>query len=69
VQFADAGREREPGAGPQMTELEGAIGHDVLARPLHVHLSDVTDWAPEYREAREQVLDAAGVSRSEPRYG
>jgi hypothetical protein len=69
VQFADAGREREPGAGPELTELEGTIGDDVLARPLHVHLSDVTDWAPEYREAREHVLDAAGIPKDEPHYG
>jgi hypothetical protein len=69
VQFADASREREPGAGPEMTDLRGTIADDVRARPLHVHMSDVTEWAPEYREAREQVLDAAGVPRSEPRYG
>jgi hypothetical protein len=69
VQFADAGREREPGAGAELTELEGTVRDEVLARPLHVHLSDVTDWAPEYREAREHVLEAAGISETEPRYG
>jgi hypothetical protein len=69
VQFADAGREREPGAVAEPTELQGTIADDVRARPLHVHMSDVADWAPEYRQAREQVLDAAGISRSEPRYG
>jgi hypothetical protein len=69
VQFADASREREPGAEAEMTELQGTIADDVRARPLHIHMIDVADWAPEYREAREQVLEAAGVSRSEPRYG
>jgi hypothetical protein len=69
VQFADAGREREPGVVPEMTRLEKPISDDVLARPLHVHLSDVADWAPEYRDARKQVFEAAGIPRDEKRYG
>jgi hypothetical protein len=32
-------------------------------------LNDVTDWASEYREARDQVLEAAGISKDEPHYG
>jgi hypothetical protein len=52
-----------------MTKLEKPIAEDVLARPLHVHFSDLTDWAPEYREPRRQVLEAAGIPQDEPRYG
>ncbi len=52
-----------------MTKLEKPIAEDVLARPLHVHFSDLTDWAPEYREPRQQVLEAAGIPQDEPRYG
>jgi hypothetical protein len=69
VQFADQGREREPGVGPTMTSLEGSLADDVLARRLHVHLSDVDEWAPEYGEARRHVLEAAGIDLNKPRYG
>lgn len=69
VQFADAGRERSPGEGPTMTTLQAPLAEDVAARRLHLHMEDLHDWAPEYGAAREQVLDAAGIDRSEPRYG
>ena len=69
VQMADEARERRPGTEPSKTELRGQLAEDVAARPLHVHLSDVSDWAPEYSEARQQVLESAGISLSEPRYG
>lgn len=69
VQMADDGRERPSGAQPTMTRLDGSIADDVRARPLHIHLHDVAEWAPEYRDARGQVLDAAGIDRSERRYG
>ena len=69
VQMADDGRERAPGAFPTPTKLERPIADDVRTRPLHVHLHDVADWATEYREAREHVLEAAGVDLSEPRFG
>ena len=69
VQLADADRERPPGASPTMTTLEGPLADDVAKRQLHVHLHDVSDWAPEYAQAREHVLEAAGIDRSQPRYG
>ena len=69
AQLADAGRERAAGETPTMTRLDGALADDVARRKLHVHMHDVADWAPEYAAAREQVLDAAGVDRSRPRYG
>jgi len=68
VQFADAGRERAPGEHATMTSLDGLLADDVLERRLHIHLEDVDEWAPEYGAARDQVLDAAGIDRSLPRY-
>ena len=40
-----------------MTELQAPLAEDVAKRRLHVHIHDLTEWAPEYREPREQVLD------------
>ena len=47
--------------GPVYTTLEGSIGEDIAQRSLHVHLHDLTDWAPEYQTSRHQVLETAGV--------
>jgi len=69
VQFADDGRERAPGSQPTMTALQKPLAEDVLERRLHVHLHDVDSWAPEYAEARAQVLEAAGIDTALPRYG
>lgn len=66
VQLADNDRERH--GDPTMTELQGALADDVTDRKLHVHLSDLPDWAPEYAAAREHVLDASGIDRSIRRY-
>jgi hypothetical protein len=68
VQVADPDRERAPGAGPVLTTLEGSIEEDIARRPLHVHLHDITEWAPEYLESRRQVLEHAGIDANEPRY-
>jgi hypothetical protein len=68
AQLADASRERPAGTGPQMTALEGRLADDVTNRALHVHFHDLTEWAPEYAPAREQVLTAAGIDRSQPMY-
>ena len=51
-----------------MTRLEKPLAEDVLARKLHVYLEDLHEWAPEYAEARRQVLDAAGVDPAEKHY-
>lgn len=69
VQLADAGKERPPGASPTMTKLEGSLAEDLSRRKLHVHMHDLPEWAPEYAAAREHVLEAAGIDRSQPRYG
>jgi hypothetical protein len=69
VQIADQGRERPTGAQPQFTELAGPLAEQVVSRPLHVHLHDLTEWAPEYAAPREHILDAAGIDRSAPRFG
>lgn len=69
VQFADEGRDRPVGAEPVMTELQAPLAEDVAKRRLHVHIHDLTEWAPEYREPREQVLTSAGIDRAQRRYG
>jgi hypothetical protein len=64
----DTGRERPPG-GPIRTQLTRPTVHEDLAQAsLHLRLSNLLEWAPEYRVARDQVLEAAGVDLSEPRY-
>jgi hypothetical protein len=65
VQLADPGRERPAGTGPQMTTLQGSIAEEVAKRALHVHLKDLTEWAPEYAASREHILEAAGVDRTQ----
>jgi hypothetical protein len=69
LQVADDGRERPRGTHPPRLELRGSIADDVASRKLHLHLHDLPDWAPEYTAARLQVLEAAGIPESEPRYG
>jgi hypothetical protein len=69
VQFGDPGRERRPArAEPVLTTIQGSLADDIMARPLHVHMKDMHEWAPEYDEARAQVLAAAGVDPAEPQY-
>ena len=68
VQFADAARERPAGTGPVLTSLEGSIEEDIARRSLHIHLHDLTDWAPEYQTMRDRVLQQAGIDPAEPRY-
>jgi hypothetical protein len=64
----DTGRERPPG-GPVRTQLTRTTIHEDLAQTsLHLRLSNLLEWAPEYREARDQVLEAAGVDLAETRY-
>jgi hypothetical protein len=69
VQLADDGRERASGFEPTMVDLSGSLADDLAARRLHVHLHDLPEWAPEYGAARQQVLEAAGIDPSGPRYG
>ena len=64
----DPGRERPPG-GPIRTQLtRPSILEDLAEHELHLRISNLLDWAPEYREARDQVLESAGVDLSVPRY-
>jgi hypothetical protein len=68
AQLADEGRVRAAGTGPQMTDLRGSISDDVAARGLHIHMHDLTEWAPEYAASREHILEAAGIDRAQPMY-
>jgi hypothetical protein len=64
----DEGRERPPG-GPIRTQLtRPSILEDLAEARLHLRISNLLDWAPEYRVARDQVLEAAGVDPEVPRY-
>jgi hypothetical protein len=63
AQDADPGFERDQ--DPPVVRLERPLADEVAARKLHVWFRDVTDWAPEYAELRDRVLDAAGVDRSQ----
>ena len=40
-----------------------------MKRKLHVHFHDLTEWAPEYGEPREDVLTRAGIERSDAATG
>lgn len=66
VRTADPGLERTE--EPADVELEGSLAEECARRPLHVYLTDLPEWAPEYGTARDQVLDAAGIDRSERVY-
>jgi hypothetical protein len=68
VQFADETRDRS-GIDPTMTTLERPLAEDVRARRLHLHIEDLHEWAPEYADARRQVLAAAGIDPAERHYG
>ena len=63
AQPVDPGFERHE--EPPQVRLERPLAEEVAVRPLHVWFRDLTDWAPEYTELRDRVLDAAGVDRSQ----
>jgi hypothetical protein len=44
------------------------VAEDLATQKLHLRVKDLTSWAPEYKAAREQVLEAAGIDPSAPRY-
>jgi hypothetical protein len=69
IQFADTDRERPSSFVPTQTTIQGSLADDLAARPLHLHLEDLHEWAPEYDHARQQVLDAAGIDPGERHYG
>jgi len=66
VRTADEGKERTQ--SPEDVTLEAPLADELARRPLHVYLEDLPDWAPEYGAARDHVLDAAGVDRSQKLY-
>jgi hypothetical protein len=68
VWHADKGRERPPGHVPDAKLLHKTIAEDLAAQQLHLRLQDLASWAPEYEEARRQVLEAAGTDLGQPRY-
>jgi hypothetical protein len=68
AQLADEKLERPRGAKPVPTTLEATIAEEVARRPLHLHFHDVADWAPEYRAARDHVLELAADPPEEGRY-
>jgi hypothetical protein len=68
IWHADKGRERPPGHVPSAKLLRKTIAEDLASQRLHLVLRDVTSWAPEYADARRQVLEAAGTDPSRPRY-
>ncbi|HEV2592076.1 MAG TPA: hypothetical protein VGU02_09305 [Gaiellaceae bacterium] len=63
AQDADPGFERKE--DPPLIPLERPLAEELAARKLHVWFSDVPEWAPEYGAARDKVLDAAGIDRSQ----
>jgi hypothetical protein len=63
AQPADPGFERSE--DPPIVPLEAPLGEEVARQPLHVWFKDVTEWAPEYAEARDRVLEAAEVDRGQ----
>lgn len=50
------------------TLKHATLAEDVAEQRLHLRVKDLHNWAPEYRAAREQVLEAAGIDPSAPRY-
>lgn len=68
AQLADEGFERPTGGGPMVIALEGSIASELARQPLHIHFHDVAEWAPEYRAARDRVLELAGDDPAEGRY-
>jgi hypothetical protein len=68
IQFADTDRARPSSFVPTQTTIQGSLTEDLAARPLHLHMEDLHEWAPEYDPARQQVLEAAGIDPSERHY-
>jgi hypothetical protein len=66
AQDADPGFERNE--DPDVIPLQEPVADAVAKRPLHVWYTNVTEWAPEYVELRDRVLDTAGVDRTQKLY-
>ncbi|HEY4412304.1 MAG TPA: hypothetical protein VGN06_04840 [Gaiellaceae bacterium] len=66
VRTADTDKERT--SEPHDVELDEPLADALATRSLHVYLQDLPEWATEFRPARDHVLDAAGVDRTEKHY-
>jgi hypothetical protein len=65
AQLADSGRVRN-GQDATYTKLEGSLPDDLARRGLHLHFDNLEEWAPEYAEASEGVLELVRPHESEP---
>lgn len=63
AQDADPGVERRE--DPPVVRLQRPLGEAVSERELQVWFRNVLEWAPEYRESSDRVLEAAAVDRSQ----
>jgi hypothetical protein len=64
AQLADSDRVRN-GQQATYTTLEGSLSEDIARRGLHLHFDNLEEWAPEYVEAAQGILEHVRPHESE----